>query len=96
MVFSWFEYPDRTARDAANGKLIGRSAYEGDGRSHAVRRQAHGGFDTTVDERGPGTAGYTDGRADYQALAKRMAGKFKEYGAVRILEAGAITAIVVT
>ena len=43
-----------------------------------------------------GTAGYTDGfvvpvpsekKADYQALAQRMAGKFKEYGAVRVLEA---------
>ena len=60
------------------------------------KRMIYGGFDTIVDERGSGTAGYTDGfvvpvpsekKADYQALAQRMAGKFKEYGAVRVLEA---------
>src|SRR3954464_136814 len=54
------------------------------------------GFDTIVDERGSGPRGYTDGfvvpgprekKVDYQALAQRMASKFKEYGAVRVLEA---------
>ena len=60
------------------------------------KRMIYGGFDVIVDERGSGTAGDTDGfvvpvpsekKADYQALAQRMARKFKEYGAVRVLEA---------
>ena len=65
------------------------------------KRMIYGGFDTFVDEqavdaRGLGAAGYTDGfivpvpsenKAAYQAMAHRVAGKFKEYGAVRVLEA---------
>jgi uncharacterized protein YbaA (DUF1428 family) len=98
VVFSWFEYPDRATRDAAKAKIMSDprtkemvAAMPFDG-----KRMIHGGFDVIVDERGAGTAGYTDSfvvpvpvekKADYQALALRMAGKFKEYGAVRVLEA---------
>ena len=98
VVFSWFEYPDRAARDAANEKMMSdpRMKEMGAGMPFDGKRMIYGGFDTIVDERGSGTAGYTDGfvvpvpaekKADYQALAQRMAGKFKEYGAVRVLEA---------
>ena len=41
VVFSWFEYPDKATRDAANEKMHERPAHEGHGRQHAVRRQAH-------------------------------------------------------
>ena len=98
VVFSWFEYPDRAARDAANEKMMSdpRMKELGAAMPFDGKRMIYGGFDTIVDERGSGTAGYTDGfvvpvpaekKADYQALAQRMAGKFKEYGAVRVLEA---------
>ena len=98
VVFSWFEYPDRAARDAANEKMMSdpRMKEMGAAMPFDGKRMIYGGFDTIVDERGSGTAGYTDGfvvpvpsekKADYQALAQRMAGKFKEYGAVRVLEA---------
>ena len=98
VVFSWFEYPDRAARDAANEKMMSdpRMKEMGAAMPFDGKRMIYGGFDTIVDERGSGTAGYIDGfvvpvpsgkKADYQALAQRMAGKFKEYGAVRVLEA---------
>ena len=98
VVFSWFEYPDRAARDAANQKMMSDPRMEDMGASMPFdgKRMIYGGFDAIVDERGSGTAGYTDGfvvpvpsekKADYRALAQRMAGKFKEYGAVRVLEA---------
>jgi uncharacterized protein YbaA (DUF1428 family) len=98
VVFSWFEYPDRAARDAANEKLMRDPRMKAMGATMPFdgKRLIYGGFDTIVDERSSGKAGYTDGfvvpvpsenKADYQALAQRMAGKFKEYGAVRVLEA---------
>ena len=98
VVFSWFEYPDRAARDAANEKMMSdpRMKEMGAAMPFDGKRMIYGGFDTIVDERGSGTVGYIDGfvvpvpsgkKAEYQALAQRMAGKFKEYGAVRVLEA---------
>ena len=98
VVFAWFEYPDRAARDAANDKMRSdpRMKEMGAAMPFDGKRMIYGGFDTIVDERGSGTPGYIDGfvvpvpsekKADYQALAQRMAGKFKEYGAVRVLEA---------
>jgi uncharacterized protein YbaA (DUF1428 family) len=98
VVFSWFEYPDRAARDAANEKMMSdpRMKEMGAAMPFDGKRMIYGGFETIVDERGSGAAGYTDGfvvpvplekKADYRALAQRMAGKFKEYGAVRVVEA---------
>jgi uncharacterized protein YbaA (DUF1428 family) len=98
VVFSWIEYPSKEVRDAANHKIMTdlRMQTMGEQMPFDGKRMIVGGFDTIVDERGSGMAGYTDGfvvpvpsekKADYQALAQRMAGKFKEYGAVRVLEA---------
>ncbi len=77
VVLSWFEYPDRAARDAANEKMMSdpRMKEMGAGMPFDGKRMIYGGFDTIVDERGPGRAGYTDGfvvpvpsekKADYQ------------------------------
>jgi uncharacterized protein YbaA (DUF1428 family) len=98
VVFSWFEYPDRAAREAANQKIMNDSRMKEMSTDMPFdgKRMILGGFDTIVDERAFGTPGYTDGfivpvpedkKADYQALAQRMAGKFKEWGAVRVVEA---------
>ncbi|EIM24434.1 DUF1428 domain-containing protein [Microvirga lotononidis] len=98
VVFSWIEYPSKEARDAANEKIMTdpRMQTMGEMMPFDGKRMIFGGFDTIVDERGSGTPGYTDGfvvpvpsekKEDYQALAQRMAGKFKEYGAIRVLEA---------
>ena len=97
VVFSWFEYPDRATRDAANAKMMSDPRFEEmsempfDG-----QRMIFSGFDTFVDERAEGESNYIDGfvlpvpegkRQAYHDLAARMAGKFKEYGAVRVVEA---------
>ena len=98
VVFSWIEYPSKEVRDAANHKIMTDPRMEAMGEQMPFdgKRMIFGGFDTIVDERGSGPADYTDGcvvpvpsekKEDYQALAQRMAGKFKEYGAVRVLEA---------
>ncbi|MGE0179533.1 MAG: DUF1428 domain-containing protein [Sphingomonas sp.] len=56
----------------------------------------YGGFQSIVDERQDGTTGYVDGyllpvpedrKEDYRAMAAKAAGKFKDYGAVRVVEA---------
>ncbi|MEO7655004.1 MAG: DUF1428 domain-containing protein [Sphingomicrobium sp.] len=55
-----------------------------------------GGFDSFVDEKKAGTTGYTDGyvlpvpkdkKDAYRALAEKAASKFKDCGALRVLEA---------
>ena len=60
------------------------------------KRMIYGGFESIVDERQDGTTGYVDGyllpvpegkKEAYRALAQKAAGKFKEYGAVRVVEA---------
>lgn len=97
-VFSWFEYPDRAARDAANERIVN------DERMHALgetmpfdgKRMIFGGFAAIVDERGDGAPAYFDGmftpvpaanREAYGEMARKMAGKFIDAGAVRVVEA---------
>ena len=97
VVFAWFEYPDKATRDAANEKMrtdprmqpTGDNPFDG-------QRMIFGGFDTIVDERADGTTGYVDGyllpvpegkKEAYRALAQKVAGKFTDYGAVRVVEA---------
>src|SRR3954453_11040707 len=63
VVFAWFEYPDRAARDAANDKMRSdpRMQEMGAAMPFDGKRMIYGGFDPFVDERGSGTVGYTDG-----------------------------------
>ena len=96
VVFSWFEYPDRKARDAANEKFISDPQMEEMGKDMPFdgMRMIMGGFDAIVEE---GTAGgsYTDGfivpvpeakRDSYQQLASKMAKVFRQHGASRVVE----------
>ena len=97
IVFAWFEYPDKAARDAANAKMrsdprmqpTGDNPFDG-------QRMIFGGFDAIVDERAAGATGYVDGyllpvpegkKDAYRALAQKVAGKFTDFGAVRVVEA---------
>jgi len=97
IVFSWFEYPDREARDAANQKFMSDPAMEEMGKDMPFdgKRMVMGGFDAIVEE---GSAGgsYTDGfvvpvpegkREAYRALASKMAKVFRQHGASRVVEA---------
>jgi len=96
IVFSWFEYPDKAARDAASEKMMSDPRMENMSMPFDGKRMIMGGFQSIVDERQDGTTGYVDGyllpvaegkKEDYRALAQKAAGKFKDYGAVRVVEA---------
>lgn len=97
VVFSWFEYPDKAARDAANEKFRSdpRMKEMGANMPFDGKRMIVGGFDAIVEE-GSGRGDYTDGfvvpvpegKADaYRELASKMAKVFRQHGATRVLEA---------
>jgi uncharacterized protein YbaA (DUF1428 family) len=97
IVFSWFEYPNREARDAANEKMMSdpRMKEMSTDLPFDARRMIMGGFDGIVEE-GSAGGGFTDGwvvpvptdkREAYRALAAKMAPLFLEHGATRIVEA---------
>jgi uncharacterized protein YbaA (DUF1428 family) len=96
VVFSWFEYPDRQARDAANEKFMSDPQMEEMGKDMPFdgMRMIMGGFDSIVEEGSPGGS-YTDGfivpvkedrREDYRAMAAKMAKVFRQHGASRVVE----------
>ena len=97
IVFSWFEYADRAARDAGTAKMMadpemetmaaGEMPFDG-------KRMIIAGFESIVDA-GSGRGGYIDGfiapvpvdnKDAYRAMAQKAAGIFQEYGAVRVVE----------
>ena len=98
VVFSWFEYPDKATRDAASKRMMEDPRMEKLAESMPFdgKRMIYAGFDTVIDERADGTTGYTDGfvlpvptanKDAYFKMAREMAGKFKDQGALRIVEA---------
>ena len=98
IVFSWFEYPSRQERDAANEKFISDPRMEEMGKNMPFdgKRMIMGGFDAIVEEGQGGGGNYNDGyvvpvikgkEEAYRQLAQKMAGKFREHGALRVVEA---------
>lgn len=98
VLFSWFEYPDRAARDAANEKIMSdpRMRAMGETMPFDAKRMIYGGFQAIVEDGkgSPGT-GYVDGtliavpeanKETYRAFAARVAPVFREHGATRIVE----------
>ena len=97
VVFSWFEYPDKAARDAANAKFRTdpRMKAMGENMPFDGKRMIVGGFDAIVEE-GSEHGAYTDGfvvpvpegkREAYRELAAKMAKVFRGHGATRVVEA---------
>jgi len=97
VVFAWFEYPDRAARDAANARMMSdeRMAQLGPSAPFDGKRMIMGGFDSILDE-GEGAGGYTDGfvlpvpeqnKDAYRAMAQKASAVFREHGATRVVEA---------
>ena len=97
VVFSWFEYPDKATRDAANQKMRTDPRMQEMGATMPFdgMRMIMGGFDAIVEE-GSSAGGYTDGfvvpvpegnREKYRELAAKMAKVFREHGATRVVEA---------
>lgn len=98
VLFSWFEYPDRKTRDAANEKMMADPRMEQMAESMPFdgKRMIYGGFDAILDEGNGGKAGYTDGMVTpvpeankdaYLELARKTSKKFRDLGAVRVVEA---------
>ena len=96
VVFSWFEYPDKAARDAAHEKIRSDPRMQEISASMPFdgKRMIYGGFDSIVDD-GNGRGSYVDGyvlpvpdgkRDAYRALADKASAIFREYGAVRVVE----------
>lgn len=97
VVFAWFEYPDRAARDQANAKMMADPRMQEMGASMPFdgKRMIMGGFASIVEE-GSGNGSYTDGfvvpvpegKIDaYRELASKMAKVFRQHGATRVVEA---------
>lgn len=98
VVFSWFEFPDKAARDAANQKMMTdpRMQQMGDDMPFDGQRMIFGGFDVLLDEKTGGKMGYVDGmllavpakaRDAYRTMAVKTAAILKEHGATRVVEA---------
>jgi uncharacterized protein YbaA (DUF1428 family) len=97
VVFSWFEYPDKAARDAASAKMMSDPRMEAMGASMPFdgKRMIFAGFAPFVDA-GSGSGGYVDGfilpvpesnREAYREMAQKASAIFLEFGAVRVVEA---------
>jgi uncharacterized protein YbaA (DUF1428 family) len=97
VVFSWFEYPNRAARDEANQKIMSdpRMKEMGESMPFDGKRMIMGGFDAIVEE-GTERGSYIDGfvvpvpegnRDAYRKLAAKMAKVFRQHGATRVVEA---------
>jgi uncharacterized protein YbaA (DUF1428 family) len=98
VVFSWFEYPSKAVRDAANEKIRTDPRMKEMGASMPFdgQRMIFGGFAPIVEQSTGGTTGYADGyllavpaanKEAYRKMATKAADVFKEYGATRIVEA---------
>jgi uncharacterized protein YbaA (DUF1428 family) len=97
VVFSWFEYPDKATRDAANEKMRSddRMKEAGANMPFDGKRMIMGGFEPIVEE-GSERGSYTDGfvvpvpegkTEAYRQLASKMAKVFRQHGATRVIEA---------
>ena len=99
VVFSWFEYPSKEDRNAANEKFMSDPRMQDMGASMPFdgKRMIMGGFEAIVEEGSAGGGGaYTDGfvvpvpegnREAYRELAAKMAKVFGQHGATRVIEA---------
>ncbi|WP_414712921.1 DUF1428 domain-containing protein [Sphingopyxis sp.] len=98
VVFSWFEYPDKQTRDAANEKMMSdpRMQSMGEAMPFDAKRMIIGGFDSIVDDAADGKMGYVDGyivpvpdgnKEAYRTLAAKCSQVFLDHGATRVVEA---------
>jgi uncharacterized protein YbaA (DUF1428 family) len=98
IVFSWFEYPDRETRNAANQKMMSDPRMEKAGRDMPFdgKRMVYGGFEVIHDEgdRGPMAivngmvvAAPADSKEEYRQFAAATGAIFLEHGASRVLDA---------
>jgi uncharacterized protein YbaA (DUF1428 family) len=98
VVFSWFEYPDRAARDAASAKMMSDPRMEAMGADMPFdgKRMVWGGFESVADVGAASGTGYVDGvvlplpadrREAYRSFCNAVGPVFLEYGATRVMDA---------
>jgi uncharacterized protein YbaA (DUF1428 family) len=98
VIFSWVEYPSKSARDAANAKMMNdpRMSQMMDDMPFDMTRLLYGGFAAILEEGRHGAMSYADGavipvpsanKQQYRAFAERNAALLKEYGALRVIDA---------
>lgn len=97
VVFSWFEYPDKATRDAANEKMMADPRMEEMSKSMPFdgSRMIYAGF-RGINEAGPaGAMGYVDAmiapvegnkEAAYEGWCGKVADVFVEHGATRVMD----------
>jgi len=98
-AFSWFEYPSRQIRDAANEKMASdpqMRAMAADSMPFDGKRMIFSGFQAILEEGRKGKTGYVDGfvvpvptakKDAYRQFAAKHAPIFLEFGATRVVEA---------
>jgi uncharacterized protein YbaA (DUF1428 family) len=98
VLFSWLEYPDKATRDAANAKMMSDPAMAEMGKDMPFdgKRMIWAGFDSMLDTGAGAKPGYVDGyvipvpaknREAYRTHAEKVSLMFKEFGALRVVEA---------
>ena len=98
VLFSWLEYPDKATRDEANRRMMEDPEMAKMEMPFDGSRMIFAGFEPLVDVgEGAGT-GYVDGyvlpvpaakKDAYRAMAEKASAVFREYGALRVVEAWA-------
>lgn len=97
VLFSWLEYPDKAARDAANEKMMSDPAMAEMAKDMPfdAGRMIYSGFEAIVDTGTATAPGYVDGylipvptdkKDAYREMAEKVSGMFREFGALRVVE----------
>jgi uncharacterized protein YbaA (DUF1428 family) len=96
VVFSFFEYPSRAERDSATEKFMNDPRLKDmSSVPFDAKRMVYGGFDAIVDV-GEGGGSYVNGfimpvprenKEAYREMTERHAAIFREYGALRLVQA---------
>ena len=98
VAFGWIEFPSKNARDAFNERMQSDERAKDMGTSMPFdgQRMILGGFASIVEEGNGEHGGYVDGyvvpvpsgnKQAYRDVAREAADVFKEYGAIRVVEA---------
>ena len=102
VVFSWIEWPDKAKRDSVMGRMdeLAKTDERFDPAKNPMpfdgKRMIYGGFEPIVEQGHTANDSYVQGfvipvpagkREDYRKMAEAVWPLFKEYGALRVVEA---------
>jgi uncharacterized protein YbaA (DUF1428 family) len=102
VVFSWIEWPDKATRDGVMGRMdeLSKTDERIDPARNPMpfdgERMIYGGFQPIVEQGDEAMDSYVQGfvvpvpaarREDYRRMAEEVWGVFKDYGALRLVEA---------